>query len=161
MKSKHTSKCKSKQTTKTSKKLTDKPNLVKFNVISSNAYKNLLTRKNVKIIDVNESKIHKWKSNEERNEHMKKIYNAILRMQGYWFGNTKCSDRNKKDTDHYVEYPYFDMRSCYKLSPHSPIEVPDQKFIKEIRDIIGSPLYFSYFITKWDYSEPIIVKYDH
>ena len=150
-----------KSTRKSTRKSTNKPNLVKQNVISTNAYKKLQARKNVKIVDVPEKKIHKWASKDERDAHMKKIYNAIVRMQGYWFGITKCSGRNKKDTENYVEFPYFDMRSCYNLSPTSPIEVPDQKFVKEIRDIIGSPLYFTYFITKWDTSEPIVVKYDH
>ena len=57
-----------------------KPNLVKHGVISSNSYKNLLARKNVKIVDVPEKKIHKWASKDERDAHMKKIYNAIVRM---------------------------------------------------------------------------------
>ena len=77
---KRSSKRRSKSPKRSSRSKSSKPNLVKHGIISSYAYKNLLARKNVKIVDVSENKIHKWASKEERDAHMKKIYNAIVRM---------------------------------------------------------------------------------
>ena len=139
----------SKKTRKSSNiKKRDVPNVVKEGVLSKYHFYNNM--KDQVLFDVKKpSDIRKWNSKEERLNHYKKIKQSIIYMQKGWFGTNKCANKG----DMYVEYPYFDMRTCAEIKPGIPIDIPDRKFLIKLRSLIGGPLEVMYQMGPY-------VKYD-
>jgi len=132
------------------KKTSTVPNLVKVGALSRHYYNNDVKRNHERVIDVkNTDDIRVWKNKTERDAHMKKIKDAIVFITKGWFGKNAC---DSKKSDMYVEYPYFDMRSCLKIVYGQPIPIPNHKFLKTLQSQFGGPLEVVYKIGN-------IVKY--
>ena len=124
------------------------PIVVKKCALSKHFYKNNMN--GLKLVDVKkESDVRTWDSKEERLNHYKKIKQSIIYMQKGWFGKNRCADKG----DMYVEYPYFDMRSCMKIQPGTPIPIPNKKFLRDLQTVFGGPLEVMYQMGPY-------VKYD-
>lgn len=91
-------------------------------------------------------------------ERLKRIRNAIWNTLPFSYRFFKFQDTHscKSTSDFHIDYPYTDPRICLKLSVRRPIPFESMKQFRKVREYLGEPLGFEYYIANWRVDKPKI-----